>query len=141
MPLQSLDQTRQELAQALYQHDASCRVIARLLKERDEALAMNQAVQLQLQANGRQQQLVVPSLVKEADVMEVAEETLASVVDDLSPKLLPQDMIVLINDKCKLLSGERKNRKNPPTLLGTLWVIHRCSLSQSFIISFIVCHA
>mmetsp|Transcript_20728 Transcript_20728/g.58334 ORF Transcript_20728/g.58334 Transcript_20728/m.58334 type:complete len:484 (+) Transcript_20728:188-1639(+) len=32
-----LESTRQELAQALYQQDASCRVIARLLKERDEA--------------------------------------------------------------------------------------------------------
>lgn len=34
---QQYHQVRQELSQALYQNDASCRVAARLLKERDEA--------------------------------------------------------------------------------------------------------
>jgi pre-mRNA-processing factor 19 len=33
---QNLDSTRKELAHALYQHDAACHVIARLIKEKGE---------------------------------------------------------------------------------------------------------
>jgi len=40
-----LDSVRQELAHALYKHDAACRVIARLMQERDEARAELVAVQ------------------------------------------------------------------------------------------------
>jgi pre-mRNA-processing factor 19 len=36
-----LKSAREELAQVLYQHDAACRVIARLSRERDDALQHN----------------------------------------------------------------------------------------------------
>merc|ERR1719464_1764384 len=45
-----LDTTRKQLSHALYQHDAACRVIARLLKERDSANAQVAQLRDQLQS-------------------------------------------------------------------------------------------
>eukprot|EP01060_Flectonema_neradi_P006269 TRINITY_DN1419_c3_g1_i1.p1 TRINITY_DN1419_c3_g1~~TRINITY_DN1419_c3_g1_i1.p1 ORF type:complete len:510 (+),score=88.13 TRINITY_DN1419_c3_g1_i1:39-1532(+) len=62
-----LDAIRQELSHALYQHDAACRVIARLILERDEARNMMQQFQLsgasavkQVEAAAKQQQQQQP---------------------------------------------------------------------------------
>lgn len=44
----ALEDSRKELAHALYQHDAACRVIARLVKEKEKATQMLSLTQEEL---------------------------------------------------------------------------------------------
>lgn len=107
---QHLDTTRQELAQALYQHDAACRVIARLMLERDEAR--------QQLSNLQGQGFVAPSATSAA-------ASTAMAVDDAVPQnghgeqsgsketvgQLSEGVVQDLVSTCGELSAARKARK------------------------------
>jgi len=91
---QQLESVRQELSQALYQHDAACRVIARLVKERDEARNALGNVAARPATAG-------------TDAMEV--ETPAG--------QLSEEVKARMNAKSAELSKERKKRQAAATLI------------------------
>jgi len=91
---QQLDSVRQELAHSLYQHDAATRVIARLIKERDEARAALSEFQSQL---GKASQA--------SSEMEVEQTT-----------GLPEEVASKISTKAQELSKSRKTKAIPETL-------------------------
>ncbi|KAJ8326406.1 hypothetical protein BDV3_005937 [Batrachochytrium dendrobatidis] len=97
--------TRLELANALYEYDAAKRVIARLIKERDDArstLSQFKASHGTSQSNGH----AVASDNTTADV-------------DMAPvteSALPEAMVQTINKTSEELSQTRRKRKAPETL-------------------------
>jgi pre-mRNA-processing factor 19 len=96
---EQLENVRQELSHALYQHDAACRVIARLIKERDEA--RNALINYRANAPA-------PSQGAE-DGMEV-EAAQAGLSESIKAKM---------NAKSQELSKDRKKR-TPPEDLATM---------------------
>jgi len=92
---QQLDSVRQELSHSLYQHDAACRVIARLIKERDDARrALSQVRGSGQTVNGE----------GGGESMEGVEN---GITDDLKQR---------IKDRADELSKYRKKRAIPSTL-------------------------
>mmetsp|Transcript_18738 Transcript_18738/g.19495 ORF Transcript_18738/g.19495 Transcript_18738/m.19495 type:complete len:546 (-) Transcript_18738:74-1711(-) len=123
---QHLDSTRQELSQALYQHDAACRVIARLMRERDEARAMLAA----LQAQGVQT-ISATNIERESSTRngsnhennnnsnnnnESTNSEMEVVNSSKNSNALQADVLTKIMDKCSELSKGRKGRKAPADL-------------------------
>lgn len=104
---QQLHTTRQELSHALYQHDAACRVIARLTKE---ATAAREALAtLKPQSTVGQQMAMAPQQ------MQVDKE------DDGEPIGLTEAVIQKLQDKASVLTTERKKRgkRMPEDLVGS----------------------
>ncbi|RDW94838.1 hypothetical protein BP5796_00601 [Coleophoma crateriformis] len=86
---QQLNQTRQELATALYNHDAAIRVIARLTRERDEA--RDALSKVTVSAGG----------ASNGDAMQVDSEG------------LPEELVAKVDSTREQLSKTRKKRQVP----------------------------
>ena len=99
---QALESTRQELSQALYQHDAACRVIARLVKERDQARASLAAAHTTLAQRSA-------SSGGDVDMAGTAPSGA-----DAPPAGISAAALAAMNDKYKELTKARRKRAVPP---------------------------
>ncbi|KAF7150492.1 hypothetical protein RHSIM_Rhsim02G0043500 [Rhododendron simsii] len=111
---QQLHTARQELSHALYQHDAACRVIARLKKERDEARS------LLAQADRQMPMLAPMATTIEASALSNGkrgrtDEDMGAVGKKLHTGI-SASIIAELTDCNAALSQQRKKRQIPPTL-------------------------
>lgn len=110
---QQLHTARQELSHALYQHDAACRVIARLKKERDEARA---------QLAQAERQIPMSAAVTTANASAVPNGKRALEDENMGPggkktrSGISGSIIAELTDCNAALSQQRKKRQIPPTL-------------------------
>ncbi|KAI9021253.1 WD40-repeat-containing domain protein [Hyaloraphidium curvatum] len=100
---QQYHQVRQELTNALYQHDAACRVIARLTRERDEARAALANVQASL-ASGA-------AAAPDGDRMDVDQRPPARAAEGITDEIIEK-----MTETSTSLSKVRRKRKPAPTL-------------------------
>ncbi|KAL6532448.1 E3 ubiquitin-protein ligase prp19 [Orobanche gracilis] len=112
---QQLHTARQELSHALYQHDAACRVIARLKKERDEARTLLSQADRQIPMS-----VAAPDAVNAA-ALSNGKRALedSEMVDPDGKRIRPgisSSIISELTDCNAVLSQQRKKRQIPATL-------------------------
>ncbi|EME31608.1 nucleotide binding / ubiquitin-protein ligase [Galdieria sulphuraria] len=112
-----LHDTKQQLAQTLYENDAAKRVIARLLKERDEALevAKQGTANTGTTANGA---LNNEEAAEQVNKVTNTEKDCSMEVEDTGVDLLPPQVLEQFDKTSQELIAYRKNRKVSPSLLS-----------------------
>nr|GMD62913.1 pre-mRNA-processing factor 19 [Ipomoea batatas]GMD65616.1 pre-mRNA-processing factor 19 [Ipomoea batatas] len=111
---QQLHTARQELSHALYQHDAACRVIARLKKERDEAR--------ELLAQAERDIPMTAATATAANTPTLSNGKRAAEDEEMGPEGkksrpgISSAIITELTDCNTNLSQQRKKRQIPPTL-------------------------
>lgn len=99
---QYTETVRQELAHSLYEHDAACRVIARLTRERDQARQALATLQ--------------PAPVQGAEAPMDTEVAAVSSAPASTAGGLPEDVLAKLVKTNKTLSKNRKKREKPAEL-------------------------
>ncbi|KJE92292.1 Nmp200-prov protein [Capsaspora owczarzaki ATCC 30864] len=100
---QHYDQSQKELTHTLYQHDAACRVIARLTRERDAARQALANVQ-------------VSSHASNAGASAMDTEGDAAAAANAGSTTLPSQVVTAMQEASKPLSDARRGRKKPAGL-------------------------
>ncbi|CAK8570585.1 unnamed protein product [Lathyrus sativus] len=111
---QQLHTARQELSHALYQHDAACRVIARITKERDEARSILAQAEQQFPIS-TPSAVTANTPVHSNGKRAAADEELAPNAKKLHPGI-SSSIITELTDCNAALSQQRKKRQIPATL-------------------------
>ncbi|KAL8481064.1 hypothetical protein ACS0TY_027555 [Phlomoides rotata] len=111
---QQLHTARQELSHALYQHDAACRVIARLKKERDEARALLAQAERQIPMS-----VAAPDTANAAALSNGKRAAEDAEMGPDGKRIRPgisSSIISELTDCNAVLSQQRKKRQIPSTL-------------------------
>ncbi|KAJ6420964.1 hypothetical protein OIU84_028360 [Salix udensis] len=111
---QQLHTARQELSHALYQHDAACRVIARLKKERDEARSLLTQAERQIPMFASEA-VIANSSVLSNGKRAAEDDDMAQPGKRVRPGI-SASIITELTDCNAALSQQRKKRQIPPTL-------------------------